>query len=233
VALWITLIILAFLCGSIPFGLLIARCKGVDIRQHGSGNIGATNVGRVLGRGLGWCCFGLDLLKGFIPAFAAGALNDLIPRSLLPPPIESRSAWLWLAVMAAPVLGHIFSPWLRFKGGKGVAAGLGAVLGVFPYLTIPALGALLTWAAVLFVSRYMSLASCAAAVALPLLVASWGVLTARVSGLAGATLPAGFWPFVIATAILGALVVLRHRANIQRLLAGTESRIPRRAPAAR
>jgi acyl phosphate:glycerol-3-phosphate acyltransferase len=232
VALWTILIILAFVCGSIPFGLLIARAKGLDIRQHGSGNIGATNVGRVLGKRLGMACFALDVLKGLIPTFSAGLIMQLVREGIVAQAIASTSAWLWLCVMTAAVLGHIFSPWIGFRGGKGVATGLGAMLGLFPYLTVPALAALLVWLATAWAFRYVSLASCTAAVALPLLVLAWGAASARFTAGAG-TLPAGFWPFVVVTALLGALVVIKHRANIQRLLAGNENRIGQRAGIAR
>jgi acyl-phosphate glycerol 3-phosphate acyltransferase len=139
VSLWLSLLILSFLSGSIPFGLLIARARGVDIRRHGSGNIGATNVWRVLGRGPGLLCFALDVLKGLAPTLGAAWTTGLLGPRALPGPIDARSAWLWLVVMALAILGHMFSPWVGFRGGKGVATGLGALLGVWPFLTAPAL----------------------------------------------------------------------------------------------
>jgi glycerol-3-phosphate acyltransferase PlsY len=213
--------ILAFLAGSIPFGLLIARAKGVDIRRHGSGNIGATNVWRVLGRGPGMLCFALDVFKGLLPTLGAGWALGLVRAHPLPGPIEPGPAWLWLATMAATILGHMYSPWVGFRGGKGVATGLGAMLGVWPFLTTPALAAAAMWVGVARATRYVSAASIAAAAALPILVLLW----AR-SGDA----PREAWPFVAATAALALLVIIKHRANIQRLLAGTENRIGRRTP---
>src|SRR5262245_15787887 len=132
------LILSSALSGSIPFGLLIARARGIDIRKHGSGNIGATNVWRVLGPGPGLLCLALDIAKGLIPTLAAGFALHLIPARAL----EPRDAWAWLGVVAAAILGHIFTPFASFKGGKGVATGLGALLGVWPFLTLPALGSL-------------------------------------------------------------------------------------------
>lgn len=214
------LLLAAFLSGSIPFGLLIARAKGVDIRKHGSGNIGATNVWRTLGRGPGLLCFALDVLKGLAPTLAAGAALHILHPQPLPGPISAAPAWQWLAIMAASILGHMFSPWVGFRGGKGVATGLGALLGVYPYLTAPALAALLVWILAAALARYVSLASIAAAIALPLFVLAWSR--------AGPD-PSSAAPFIAATALLGALVVYKHRSNIKRLLAGTENRIGRRA----
>lgn len=215
------LLLASFLCGSVPFGALIARAKGVDIRKHGSGNIGATNVWRVLGRGPGLLCFVLDVLKGLVPTLAAGAALGVLHPGATPGHIGTRTAWEWLAIMAAAILGHMFSPWVGFRGGKGVATGLGSLLGVWPYLTAPAAGALVLWIALALITRYVSVASCAAALGLPVLVWLWSW-----SG----NDPAAVQPFIAASAVLGALVVLRHRANLRRLWAGTENRIGRRHP---
>src|SRR5437016_1587601 len=116
---WLLLMLAAFVSGSIPFALLIGKAHGIDIRAYGSGNIGATNVGRVLGKGAGLLCFALDVLKGFLPTLGAGAVMGLIGGSIFDAPIGPRAACPWLAVMALSVLGHIFSPWVGFKGGKG------------------------------------------------------------------------------------------------------------------
>ncbi len=232
---WLPFIALGYLAGSIPFGLLIARMRGVDIRQHGSGNIGATNVARVMGKRLGLACFILDVLKGFLPTLIAGMVVRGVDLAILAQPIEmTMNSWMWMAVMASTILGHMYSPWLGFRGGKGVATGLGAMLGVFPYLTFPAVAAALVWLLFCCVWRYVSLASCAAAVALPLLVFGWGALANRLEGNARASLiPEGFWPFVLVTGVMAGLVVYRHRGNIRRLIAGTESRIGRRVSTVR
>lgn len=221
------LIPLAFLAGSIPFGFLIARAKGLDIRAHGSGNIGATNVGRVLGKKFGILCFVLDFIKGFAPTFATGLV---LGTAQAPTSAPLGDIALWLAAMSAAMLGHIFTPWLGFKGGKGVATGFGAIMGVWPVLTLPALGAFAVWYAVLKLSRYMSVASCTAAASLPLWVALGGLIAPH----AGAAKAAwAVWPYFAVGSVLAALVVFMHRGNLARLRAGTEPKMGQRAkPAA-
>ncbi|MEM1330410.1 MAG: glycerol-3-phosphate 1-O-acyltransferase PlsY [Planctomycetota bacterium] len=202
---------LGFLSGSIPFGLLIARRHGIDIREHGSGNIGATNVGRVLGKGPGLTCFALDVAKGLVPVLAAGLMAGLIGSRELP----SSLTWWWLLATAAPILGHIFCPWVGFKGGKGVATGLGALLGVFPVLTIAGAGGLAVWLVTLRLTRFVGVSSSLAAASLPFWVmGAWSWL-----GLAGDRTP-----FLVITGLLAVLVVVRHRGNLSRTLKGTEPR---------
>ncbi|MEX2219320.1 MAG: glycerol-3-phosphate 1-O-acyltransferase PlsY [Phycisphaerales bacterium] len=226
--LWALLIPAAFLCGSIPFALIIGRARGIDIRTFGSGNIGATNVGRALGWKYGLLCFALDVLKGFIPTFAAGLLAGVIRPSLACPPIDPHDAWPWVGVLAAAVLGHIFSPWVGFRGGKGVATGLGAMLGVYPYLTFPAVLCFLVWYLVVKLSRYVSLASVVAAAALPLLVYAWTLVPGGGGRGPG---PVDLAPFYAVSAVLALLVIWRHRSNIRRLLDGTENPVGTRRPA--
>lgn len=212
----------AYLAGSVPFGLLIGRAHGIDIRAHGSKNIGATNVGRVLGRRAGIACFALDMLKGFVPTLLAGLALGTAGR-VDPPPDAS---WAWLAVAGAAVAGHMFPPWLAFRGGKGVATGFGAILAVVPLLTIPAAGALVVWLGTLRVSRYVGLSSCVAAASLPLLTALQpGLLRAAGLGRAGAPGLGTVAPHLAVGAILAALVIYRHRGNLARTLRGTESRV--------
>jgi glycerol-3-phosphate acyltransferase PlsY len=226
---WAVFIAAAFLCGSIPTGLLIARSRGVDIRRHGSGNIGATNVARVLGPRLGLVCFIIDVGKGFAPTLAAGLYHDA---AHLDPIITPAAAWWWLGVLAASIAGHMFTPFAGFRGGKGVATGLGALLGVYPYLTVPGLGALVVWAIVAAIWRYVGLASVVAAIALPFFVMLWGASAAAlVLDVPRDQRPAylNSWvPFLIMTSFVAALVVVRHRANLRRTLAGTESKIGQR-----
>ncbi|MCB9841599.1 MAG: glycerol-3-phosphate 1-O-acyltransferase PlsY [Phycisphaeraceae bacterium] len=227
---WVLLVAMpvAFLAGSVPFGLLIARRHGIDIRQHGSKNIGATNVLRVLGKKAGAQCFALDVLKGLVPTAAAGAIAGLLGRF----DIASGDALLWLGVMVCPILGHMFSPWVGFKGGKGVATGLGSLLGVFPVLTIAGVGAFALWVVVVARWRYVGLASSIAAASLPLWIAGSFVAAGNLGWLGRAWYEAG-WAFLVVGVLLAGLVVFKHRGNIRRTLAGTESKFGERVEVAR
>lgn len=206
-ALFITLI-LAYLAGSIPTGFLVARAMRVDITRAGSGNIGATNVFRVLGKGPGALVLTVDLFKGALAVrFAPALAVALAPADSLALPA--------LAALGA-VLGHNYTCWLGFKGGKGVATSAGAMAALIP----PAFGVtVITWLVVFFLSRYVSLASIAGAIVLPVATA------VTVSG------PTR-WPLVGFTTVLAALAVWRHRANIERLKAGTEHRFGKAKPSA-
>lgn len=212
----------AFASGSIPFGLIIARAHGVDIRKQGSGNIGATNVLRVLGKRPGLLCFALDVAKGLIPTLAAGWSMGPLGASH----IGSVDAWRWLAVMAASVLGHMFTPLAGFKGGKGVATGLGALAGVWPVLTVPALAALAVFIGVFRATGYVGIASCIAAVSLPLWVVTIATFAARAMGTTF-----DLAPFLIVVSVVAAVVVFKHKANIVRTLKGTENRFGARGKA--
>jgi len=187
----ITLVIAAYLIGSIPTGLLLGKAFGVDVRSTGSGNIGATNVYRTLGRKVGVMTLVGDCLKGLVPVMAAQLMG-------LPD--------LGIALVGlAAFLGHVYTVFLGFKGGKGVATALGVFLGLSPLAVLLALalfvGVLLKW-------RYVSLGSIVAAVAMPVIVA---VLDERVV-------------IIAVTAIISCLVIHKHRENIRRLQAGTESK---------
>ena len=207
---YVVFIVVAYLLGSVPFAFLIARAHGKDLRTIGSGNIGATNLARALGRKWGYVCFALDVLKGFIPMLVVAAIAGTPDRPAL--------LILWLAVGIAAILGHVFSVFLAFKGGKGVATSFGVALGLWPYFTIPGLIALAVWVAVVLVWRYVSLASIcgAASFALALLI---GIL------IVPAWTASGLWPLLIAAIAIPAMVIIRHRENIKRLRAGTESKI--------
>lgn len=209
---WLTLIAVAYLLGSIPFGLLIARFHGIDLRRVGSGNIGATNVVRALGRKWGIFCFVLDVAKGLLPMLTPPLLG------LTSSTPSSGELIGWLAVGTAAILGHIFPVFLGFRGGKGVATSLGVVLGLWPYLTLCGLAALLVWLLAAWIWRYVSLASILAAASYPL------ILLVAVCLLADWTW-ANLWPLFGVAIPIPALVIWRHRANIQRIRAGTESRI--------
>jgi len=188
---------LAYLAGSIPFGLLLARARGVDLRSIGSGNIGATNATRALGRAGGVAVFLLDFGKGLVPVLA---LPPLVAWGASPRTVA-------VSVGAAAVLGHCFPPWLRFRGGKGVSTCAGAVMGVDPALV--AVG-VLAWLAVALSTRYAGLASLALVGAFPL-AALW--LHRADRGLA------------LGMTGIFLLIVVRHRSNIARMLAGTEPRM--------
>lgn len=206
--------LVAFLVGSIPFGLLVARSRGVDIRKHGSGNIGATNVGRVLGRKAGFTVFALDLAKGLVPTLAYGVLSGCSGSLSLP----AHHAWHWLLVMASPILGHMFCPWIGFKGGKGVASALGALLGVFPALTLAGVVAALVWIGSLWLWSMVGLSSVLAALSLPAAVV--GLFLARGIDPVGTGLP-----FVLTSAALALIVIIKHRANMARIAKGAEPKV--------
>jgi len=200
----------AYLCGSVPFGWLIGKMRGADIRRHGSHNIGATNCGRVCGWPWGILAFVLDVAKGFGPVYAAVALlpgvaEDLAPRTL------------WLAVVAVavgPIFGHTFPVWLKFKGGKAVATSLGVLLALPPLWWI-ALVALGVWIVVTAATAYVSVGSTVAALAFGAIYAGYY----RADAL-GAYLPIT----VFVTAIV-VLVIVRHKGNYVRLARGQENRV--------
>lgn len=202
--------IAAYLLGSLPTGYLVGRLRGVDLRRFGSGNIGATNALRVLGRGPGSFVLLVDALKGFL---ACTVLPHLL-RDALPAAATITPASL-LPVLggAFAVLGHNFTCWLRFKGGKGVATSAGVLAGLVPTAFAVVLGVFL---ATLALSRIVSLASLAAATALPIVTS----LTAHDPILISLTL------------VLAILVFWRHRTNIARLRAGTEPRLGSKPSAA-
>lgn len=220
---WLGAIVVAYAIGSIPFGVLLGAMRGIDIRQHGSRNVGATNVSRVLGRRLGLLCFGLDALKGAVPVLAAGALVGVLRRP--GGTVTQPELWLWLAVAAATILGHMYSVFLGFKGGKGVATGFGAMLGFWPILTIPAVAALIIWIIVAAIWRYVSLASMLAAAMLPLLTTMWLLVLRRETGGASVAALEDSWPLIATTTMLAIIVIWRHRSNIGRLRRGEEPRI--------
>lgn len=203
----------AYLIGSVPFGLLIGFMRGVDIRTQGSCNIGATNVTRVIGKIWGKICFACDFLKGLLPVLAVHFLWNRFSGQ----PEQTLQAGILVSLTAlAAVLGHIFPVYLKFKGGKGVSTAAGAVMALNPLSVVIAAA---VWVLTFFASRYVSLASIAAAVALPL--AAWLLIFAGVP----MSLPAG-----ILLIFFAVLTIWRHRSNIQRLLNGTESRFEKKKP---
>lgn len=199
---WLGLLV-SYLLGAIPFGLVLGYLvKGVDIRRQGSGNIGATNVGRALGRPWAITAFALDCAKGWAPAF------------FLPHLIRGESPWaLRVAAGFCAVCGHVWPVYLGFRGGKGVATLCGAVLAVDPLVF---LGGGVVWLLTLFSTRYVGLSSMLMGLSFPFL-AAW-----RLSGKPHAA------EVVWGAALLSALVFVRHRANIGRMLAGTEPKAGRK-----
>lgn len=198
----ITSVLVGFLLGGIPSGLLIGRARGVDLRTAGSKNIGATNAFRVLGAPWGALVFLLDALKGFaasvVPRLVSGGSLGALPPELVVPT---------LAAGIAAILGHVFSPWLGFKGGRGVATSLGVFLGILPRPTLLAFG---LWILLVAISRRVSVGSIGAAISYPFLVA-WGTARDPQRGV-----------FIVVSAVIALLILLRHLPNIRRLLQGTE-----------
>jgi glycerol-3-phosphate acyltransferase PlsY len=200
VAIFIGCAVASYFLGSIPTGFLWAKAWGIDIRKIGSGNIGATNVMRVLGKGPGITVLLVDAAKGFVPVFFA-------PRLFLEadlPLVQMRLLQITCCIFV--IAGHNWTCWLHFKGGKGVATSAGALLAFLP---VPLLCALAVWLLVFATGRYVSLASIGAAAAIP--IATW-FLTKDVL-------------LTVFTGVLGAVVIYKHKSNIRRLLAGTESRV--------
>ena len=184
-------LVLAYLLGSIPFALIAGKLHGVDLRQAGSGNLGATNVFRTLGRTAGVAVMVLDIAKGAAAVLVAVALTN--------------NPWP-VAAAALAILGHVFPVWTHFKGGKGVAVGAGAMIGLVP----SASGVLLVlWILLVVFTRYVSVASIVAALAAAPLAYVFGAP----------------WSYVVFIALAGVFVIYKHRENIVRLVHGDESRI--------
>jgi len=192
--------VLFYLIGSIPTGYLMGRTRGLDIRQHGSGNIGATNVGRVLGRNWGFVAFACDFLKGFLPLFLVRVLA-------FPGDIRWTTSLLLVLCGLAAILGHNYTPWLGFKGGKGVATTAGVLGALMPLVLAVALS---LWIILVAITRIVSVGSLAAAISLPV---------------AAVFFYRDQWIYCGLALFAGVLAVFRHRSNIQRLLAGTEPRL--------
>jgi glycerol-3-phosphate acyltransferase PlsY len=207
---FVILIIGAYLLGSIPFGLIIARAHGKDLRSIGSGNIGATNLSRALGRKWAYLCFFLDAAKGLTPM--------LVATYVLSSPPSIAQLFLALAVGCAAVLGHIFPIYVKFRGGKGVATSFGVALGLWPYYTICSLIAVGVWVVIVLIWRYISLASIAASIAFPVALVLMIILMPRWNF-------TDLWPLLVAAIAIPIMVIVRHRENIRRLVAGTETKI--------
>ena len=195
----------AYLIGSIPFGFLIGKMRGVDVRLVGSKNIGATNVYRTVGHKWGFLAFFCDFLKGLLPTLGAQAVVAHHPG-------EAGLAYLPLAVGITTVAGHMWTCFMKFKGGKGIATGFGMLVALVPWLVLTAFG---LWAVTVWISHYISLGSILAAAFL--LVAVWFPIL----GTEG-------WhnlPQCILVVFVAAFAIWKHRTNIQRLRAGSENKI--------
>jgi glycerol-3-phosphate acyltransferase PlsY len=200
---WLVVVLVGYLPGSLPAGLLAGRLKGVDIRAVGSGNIGATNAFRTLGKGVGTAVLLVDMLKGVLPCLLfPGVVAGLFPEGRAP---EAQTLELLIGVSA--ILGHNYPCWLGFKGGKGIATTAGVVGALAPVPLGICLGA---WVFFFAISRFVSVSSIAAAVVLPVSVA---LLPGDRFGLL-------FWIFLF----LGVMAIWKHRGNIKRLMDGTEPR---------
>ncbi len=191
-------LLLSFVVGSIPFGVLLGKMRGVDVRAVGSGNIGATNVWRALGPTFGVLSFALDMLKGLA--------GPLLGRLLLHGAGGSGHEIGVAACGIAAVLGHIFSPFLGFKGGKGISTSLGALFGLMPLVGITIFA---FWGVVLGLTRMISLASVAACIGLPVLALLFHVPT----------------PFFLVALLMGLFALAKHIPNLKRIVAGTEPKI--------
>ena len=192
---WI-LLIMAFIVGSFPFGYWVGRSQGIDIRQHGSGNIGSTNVSRILGKKWGIFVFAFDFLKGWSAVILMAKLANLSNNELF-------STWsVGAAVMV--ILGHNYTPWLRFKGGKGIATSAGVLLAMMPWALCVGL---MAWGLVMVLTKTVSIASLTACVVVP--VSAWFLY------------PGDKVLFVFAL-LAGVMGIWRHRSNIQRIISGEE-----------
>ena len=192
----------AYLIGSLPSGYMVGRINGVDLRTIGSGNIGATNALRVLGKKWGYLVFAADILKGWLSV----TLGYSLSRQFAPEHV------IWAGILAAvfAVLGHNFPVWLGFKGGKGIATSAGIMIALFPIWVF--LCAFVVWVGSFQITRYVSVASILAAISLP------------ASSLVLALLGRCDWLLVAVALAMTTLAVWRHKSNIDRLLAGTEKK---------
>ncbi len=200
---YILTVLAAYLLGSIPTGFLVAKARGIDIRTVGSGNIGATNVFRQLGTPAGIFVLLVDALKGWV---AVVLVSKLMAKWLYPEADELTREWLAIVAAIAAILGHNYTCWLHFKGGKGIATSAGVLVALVPLALLIILG---IWTVVFAMTRYVSLASICGSFALPF--AAWLTRQSR--------------SMIFVTAVMAALAIYKHKANISRLLNGTENRI--------
>ncbi len=201
-------VLISYLLGSIPAGYLAGRIAGIDIRHAGSGNIGATNVTRVLGKRYGYPVFVVDFLKGLM----AVSISILVEKRVQPVLVPTELLGIVAAISC--VIGHSFPVWLSFKGGKGVATSMGALFGLVPFV---ALIGVAVWVITFEMTRYVSVASMPAALAVPISI----LILMPLKQTGGAVL-------LYFSICLAALVIFRHRSNLSRLVRGTEPRFKRK-----
>ncbi len=208
VIIYVLIFIVSYLFGSIPWGYLIGKMKGIDIRKVGSGNIGATNVTRSVGKWYGKLCFLLDLLKGFLPVLI---ISLMLNKQLFEDPYQVGQI---IAALAA-IVGHMFSIFMGFKGGKGISTMFGVLLGLSP---LSFLVAGVVWLVVFVVSRYVSLASIAACAVLPVAATFFSIGKIYYHSIY----------VLIFLYLMAVLAIIRHTGNIKRLLSGTENRFSKK-----
>jgi glycerol-3-phosphate acyltransferase PlsY len=207
----------AYFIGSIPFGLIVGKLKGIDVREHGSKNIGATNVGRLLGKRYFFLVTLLDALKSMLPLIAASVVMAGVPEHERYPLLYA----VWIGVGVSAMLGHIFSIFLGFRGGKGVATSAGIVLGLWPYYTIAGVLTISLFILIVYITRYISVGSILASAMFPVfyillgLSRGWPVFGTQ-------------WPLLAMAVGVALLILIRHRDNLKRLRAGTEKKFGQR-----
>ncbi|MEC7863015.1 MAG: glycerol-3-phosphate 1-O-acyltransferase PlsY [Verrucomicrobiota bacterium] len=211
------LVLASYIVGSLPFGFWISKSLGVDIRNQGSGNIGATNVLRTLGRKVGITVLILDISKGFLPVLIGSIIIfNQLPDSMLD--IEEIEGTIYVLLAIGAILGHNYTFWLGFKGGKGIATSAGAIM---PFLPEVLIGSLFVWILFFFLSRYVAIASIAAAFSIPILTISLdhNYLFPNINS---------SWPVISFGIIASIMAIWRHRSNIQRLIKGEEDQFERK-----
>ena len=210
----------AYLIGSLPFGFWIAKLKGIDIRDHGSGNIGATNVFRNLGPRYGVLVLILDIAKGLLPVLIGSSV--ILEKIPIDPAVvndkEALEGFVYVTLAISTIIGHNYTFWLGFKGGKGIATSAGALI---PFLPEVLLGSFIIWIVVFFTSRYVALASIFSALSLPVLtyLLDHNYIFPDINSSP---------PVLLFGVLAGLMALWRHKSNIQRIIKGEEDKFRRK-----
>ncbi len=210
----------AYLIGSLPFGFWIAKLKGIDIRDHGSGNIGATNVFRNLGPRYGVLVLILDIAKGLLPVLIGSSV--ILEKIPIDPAVvndkEALEGFVYVTLAISTIIGHNYTFWLGFKGGKGIATSAGALI---PFLPEVLIGSFIIWIVVFFTSRYVALASILAALSLPILtyLLDHNYIFPDINS---------SLPVLLFGVLAGLMALWRHKSNIQRIIKGEEDKFRRK-----